>query len=323
MLIRIFIIIFFIFINLVKVSYAFWVWTPETNRWENPKYSVKETPAEQLEFAKTFYTSKEYERAMLEFKKLIKHYPRAKEAAEAQYSIGMCLEALGKPLEAFKAYQVVIEKYPFSDLSMEIIKRQYAIGNNFLEGQNKRGKFSSVVLGNDYDVIEVFRTVIKNAPYGEYAAPSQYKIALYLHEKHLYEEARDEFEKVMNDYPDSEWAKAAQYQIALADAKRSTSPQYDQEVTKAATQEFKEFVKVYPEAELSQEAQKHIEQLNDKEAENNFLIGQFYEKQKEYQSAKIYYNTVVEDFADTQWASKALVKLRELSLKDNKRVISP
>ena len=103
---------FSIFITMGKASYAFWVWTPETNRWENPKYSVKETPAEQLEFAKTFYTSKEYERAVLEFKKLIKHYPRAKEAAEAQYSIGMCLEALGKPLEAFKAYQVVIEKYP-------------------------------------------------------------------------------------------------------------------------------------------------------------------------------------------------------------------
>ena len=316
MLIRIFIIIFFIFVGFLKTSNAFWVWTPETNSWENPKYSVKETPAEQLAFAKGFYDAKEFDRAVAEFKKLLKHYPRTKEAAEAQYGIGMCLETVGKPFEAFKAYQVVIEKYPFSDLSTEVIKKQYEIGNNFLEGRNKRGKFSSVILGSDYDVIEVFRMVIKNAPYGEYAAPSQYKIALYLQEKYLYEEARDEFEKVMNDYPDSEWAKAAKYQIALADAKRSTSAQYDQEVTKVATEEFKEFVKVYPDAQLSQDAHEHIGMLNEKEAENNFLIAQFYEKQKQYKSAKIYYNAVVEDFANTKWASKALLKLREISLKD-------
>jgi len=33
---------------------AFWVWTPETNKWVNPKYSVKGTPQEQLEVGLVF-----------------------------------------------------------------------------------------------------------------------------------------------------------------------------------------------------------------------------------------------------------------------------
>ena len=57
-------------------GFAFWVWTPETNKWVNPKYSVKDTPSEQLQFALTFYQSKEYKEAIQELRKLIDHYPR-------------------------------------------------------------------------------------------------------------------------------------------------------------------------------------------------------------------------------------------------------
>ena len=66
-------------------------------------------------------------------------------------------------------------------------------------GEGRSGKFVSTLIGSEYDVIDVFRTVIKNAPYGKYAAPSQYQIGLYLSEKGLLQEARDEFEKVINE----------------------------------------------------------------------------------------------------------------------------
>ncbi len=295
------------------LSYAFWVWTPETNQWVNPKYAVKQTPQDQLNFAKEFYQAKDYKKAINEFQKLIKHYPRAREAAEAQFYIARSYEEQGELFAAFKNYQTVVEKYPFSERSSEIIKRQYEVGNQFLEGKERRNKFMSTVAGEDYNMIEIFRTVIKNAPYGEFAAPSQYKIGLYLQEKQLFQEARDEFEKTINDYPDSEWAKAAKYQIALSDAKRSAEAQYDQKVTNSAIEEFKDFVKDNPEVELSKEARNQIYQLRIKEAENNYLIAKFYEKQKQYDAAKVYYTTIVEKYKNTPWAAKALEKLRQLN----------
>ena len=308
-----FLIIMFSLLVFVPNVHAFWVWTPETNKWVNPKYAVKETPKEQLKYALDFKGSEDYKKAVKEFKKLIKHYPRAREAAEAQYFIGICYQQQELLIDAFKAYQVVVEKYPFSERSGEVVEKQYGIGNLILEGKVKRNKFVKTVVGGDYDVIEVFRSVIKNAPYGKYAAPSQYKIGLYLLEKKLYQEARDEFEKTLNDYPDTEWSKAAEYQIALSDAKRSSAAGYDQEVTKVAIAELEEFAKEHPDAEFSENARDQINELREKEAENNFTIAGFYEKQKKYEAAKTYYSTIVDEYNDTTWARKALEKIQKLS----------
>jgi len=295
---------------------AFWVWTPETNKWINPKYAVKDTPKEQLEVGLSFYEAKECKEATQEFRKLIKHYPRARQAPEAQYHIGLCLEQQGQILKAFREYQIVIDKYPFSELAVDIVQKQYDIGVQLLENANNRGKFVDAFAGADYNVIDVFKTVIKNAPYGDLAAPSQYKIGLYLQEKQLYQEARDEFEKVINDYPDSEWSKGAKYQIAFVDAKRSTDAQYDQKITQAAVDEFDDFVEMYPDAELSKQAKEQIYYLREKEAENSFVVAQFYEKQKNYKAAKIYYQVVVDDFENSSWASRSLQKIREMSKKE-------
>ena len=295
---------------------AFWVWTPETNKWINPKYAVKETPQEQLQVGLDLYEIKEYKKAIQEFQKLLKTYPRARQAPDAQFTIGKCYEDQGELYRAFKEYQVVVDKYPFSELSADIVGRQYNIGLRLLEGESRGNSFINAFSGNDYDTIDVFRAVIKNAPYGDLAAPAQYKIGLYLLEKRLYQEARDEFEKVINDYPDSEWTKASRYQIATTDAQRSTGAEYDQKVTQAAIKEFKEFVESYPDAELSLEAKQQILGLREKEAENSFKVAQFYEKQKNYKAAKIYYQAVVDDFGNSSWSAKALNKIREMSGKE-------
>jgi outer membrane assembly lipoprotein YfiO len=295
-------------------SFAFWIWTPETNKWVNPKYDVKDTPQEQLAVGDQYYQSKDYAKALLEYEKLIKHYPKAKEAPLAQLGIARCYEDLGKGYRAFQECQKVIEKYPFSDLAPQVVERQYKIGETMLQNPQKN-QFVTTLTGGDYDVVDVFRTVIKNAPYGKYAAVSQYKIGLYLSEKKMYQEARDEFDKVINDYPESEWVKPAKYQIAVVDAARSSDAPYDQKVTKAATEGFREFVKEYPDAELSSKAKQEIAALNDKEAENNFLVAKFYAKNSKYAAAKIYYNAVITDFPNSPWAPLALEQMRILEKK--------
>ena len=302
-----------LFFSLGTTAFAYWIWTPQTGRWINPKYSVKGSPAEQLEFAKRLFDVKEYKKAEQEFLKLIHYYRKSKEAAEAQYYIARCMEDANRPYQAFLAYQKVIDKYPFSERQGEIVERQYQIGAKLLE--SAKSTFWDVVSGKEYNVVEVFKKVVENAPYGKYAAVSQYKMGLFLKNSGMYPEARAEFEKVVNEYPQSEWVKAAKYQIALCDAKAAPKPAYDQSTTKDAVAEFQDFVKAYPDADLSSKAQKHIQYLREKEAENNFNIAQFYEKQKAYSSAKIYYNLVADDYKDTSWAISALEHLRILERK--------
>ena len=290
---------------------ADWIWTPETGKFINPKWEVKPTPEDQLEYAQSFKDQGNCKKAIAEFKKLIKAYPRAKEAPEAEFFIGQCLEDMTKPYEAYQAYQLVIDKYPFSERAAQIVGLEYNIANHLLENKG-RSQWAQVVVGSDDRVIDIFRTIIKDAPYGKYAAISQYKIGLYLKEKGMYQEARDEFEKTMNDYPNSEWAQASKFQIAMADTSRASDAQHEQKVGGIAMEEFNEFVKSHPDSQLAPQAKAQMIRLKTKEAENNFVIAKFYQKQKNFKAARIYYKEVATNYADTSWGPKALDQLKKI-----------
>ncbi|MCX5711383.1 MAG: tetratricopeptide repeat protein [Candidatus Omnitrophica bacterium] len=119
-------------------AYPYWIWTPKTGKWVNPKYLPKPTPKEQFAFAKDFYDVKKYKEALREFKKLITVFPKSFEASESQYYSGLIEEERGNPYEAFLAYQKVIDKYPFSERIQEINEREYKIAEEFMAGAKRK-----------------------------------------------------------------------------------------------------------------------------------------------------------------------------------------
>ena len=291
-------------------AYPYWIWTPKSGKWVNPKTMPKPTPKEQFEYAKSFYDGKKYEDAKREINKLLKAYPKSLEASEGQYYLGLIDEAQGNLYEAFKAYQRVIDKYPFSERIQEIIEHEYKIGEAFMGGEKR--KAMGVALPVENPAIEIFTKVIENSTYGSKASAAQYKLGLVLKGLTRYYEAEEAFNKVISSYPDSEWTEPAKFQIASCRAAVSRGPEYDQGAAKEAEDKFEAFVKEHPEAALSSEAEANIDKLKDKEAEGNYNIGIFYEKQKAYPAAKIYYEDVANKSPNSQWAKKALERLQAL-----------
>jgi len=285
-------------------AHAYWIWTPKTGKWVNPKTAVKPTPKEQFSLSKELYDAKNYEEAKREFIKLLKNYPKSAEAAESQYYLGLTQEAQHNQYEAFQAYQKVIDKYPFSERIQEIIEREYKIGERFMAGEKR--KSMGLDLPVDNPAIEIFAKVVENSTYGPLASQAQYKLGLVLKGLMRYYEAEEAFNKVVSNYPNSEWAEAAKFQLAACRAAVSRSSDYDQGATKDAKQKFEEFVREHPDAVLSRDAEKNIEQLSEKEAESNYNIGRFYEKQKAYDSAAVYYNDIINNYPGSPWAVKAL-----------------
>jgi len=163
--------------------------------------------------------------------------------------------------------------------------------------------------------IEIFTKVIENSTYGPLAPKAQYKLGLVLKGLMRYYEAEEAFNKVISNYPNSEWVEAAKFQIASCRASVSRGPDYDQGATKEAKQKFEDFLKEHPDAVLSRDAEKNINQLKEKEAQSNYNIGRFYEKQMAYEAAKIYYNDVVSNYPDSAWAAKALERLQVMEKK--------
>jgi outer membrane protein assembly factor BamD len=312
---RAILIIFALFFCLSATSnaYSYWIWTPKTGKWINPKSAAKPTPKEQFEYAKGFYDQKKYEDAKREFKKLLKTFAKSFEAAESQYYLGLIEQSQGNLYEAFQAYQKVIDKYPFSERIQDILEREYKIGEAFVAGEKR--KAMGVTLPVENPAIEIFNKVIENSTYGPLAPKAEYKLGLVLKSLMRYYEAEDAFNKVITSYPDSEWVEAAKFQIALCRQAISRGPDYDQGATQEAKDKFQEFVRDHPDATLSNAAERNIVQLNEKEAESSYNIGIFYEKQKQYDSAKIYYNDIVNNNPNSPWASKALERLQILEKK--------
>jgi outer membrane protein assembly factor BamD len=289
-------------------AYPYWIWTPKSKKWVNPKTLPKPTPKEQFDYAMTFYEIKSYPEARREFAKLLKAYPKAAEAAESQYYLGRIEEETGNIYEAFQAYQKVIDKYPFSERISEINEREFSIAERFMGGEKR--KALGVTLPVDNPAIEIYQRVIDNSTYGPLAPKAQYKLGLLLKSTMRYYEAEDAFNKVISNYPNSEWAEASKYQIAATRAAVSRGPDYDQGAAKEAKEKFEEFVREHPEANLSQEAEKNISELNEKEAESNYNIGRFYEKQKQYTAAEVYYNDIINNSPRSPWAPRAMERLQ-------------
>ena len=302
-----------IFCVLAYPAYAYWIWTPKTGRWMNPKYNVKPAPKEQLMFALELYAQAKYKETIDECRKLIKYYPKAYEASEAQFYIGLSFEGTGKPYEAYQAYQKVIDKYPFSTRLEEIIERQLKIGEAFMSGEKR--KALGLELPLEDPSIEIFRKVVENSAYGKNAAKAQYLLGMTLKSLGRFQEARDELEKVAATYPESEWVAQAKFQGADCAGRIAPKADYDQELTREAKKKFEEFVLSHPEAALSRQAQSQIDVLKEKEAQGNLKIAEFYEKQEKYDSARIYYQEIVNNCPYCLSATKAREKLKELEKK--------
>lgn len=296
---------------------AFWIWTPKTNKLVNPKSSPKDTPEEQFGWGMKFFESKDYKRAAEEFIRLVSDFKDSDLAPEAQYYVGRAYEKDGKYYFAFQAYQKAIDVYPFTKRTDEIIERQYKIGNVFYKKHS--GKLMGKEILTDLDrAAEIFGKIRENAPFGEYADKAQFMLGECLNKTEQYGEAAKAFQKLAEEYPESALADKAKYEAAQATYMASLKPDYDQELTDAAIEEFKRVAQESRESSISNEAREAISALEEKRAESLFKTAKFYESQKHYKSAAIYYREILDRYSRSSFAELAGASLKyiDIFLKD-------
>lgn len=293
---------------------AGWVWSPQTG-WIGPSGAVKDTPAEQMAHAMSFFQKPDYDKARIEFKKLIRRYKDSPEAPEAQYFLGRCHEEKGDYYEAFLEYRKTIQVYPSTVRFSEVLERMYQIGNYFLSGKKRRLLGTAALLPARDKAIEVFKAISEEGPFSDVGELGQYKLGI----AHLalgeYEQAVVAFEQLIDRYPDSPLVDDARFQLAQASLKGTFEPGYDQHATDQAMEQLHVFVEEYPGSDLSPEASERITGLRERRAEHEFQVGRFYEDRKQFASALVSYREVVSRYADTSWASKATARIDALESK--------
>ncbi len=300
--------------SLNSVSFAFWLWTPKENKFVNPKYAVKDSPQEQYDWAMKFYKEGDFKRAADEFVRLTSSYKDSDLAPEAQYYAARSFEEQGKYYFAFQNYQKTIDNYPYTKRMDEIIQKEYDIANIFKNKEEP--KLIDLELSLSLErAIEIYKKIVDNSPFGPYADKSLFEMASCYRRAKKYSEAIDTYEKIINDYPSSSFNNEAKYEVAYTMYEASKDPEYDQESTQGALEKFERISKNTAIPSVAEEADKMLESLKSKKAMSDLKIAEFYERQKKYKSAIVYYKDVKARYPNTTAAEIAELKIQKLKEK--------
>ena len=278
----------------------------------------RERAKEQLEAGRNAFEEGKYSVAVKATKRTVKQWPLSDYAPEAQYWLGRALEEKGQDERAFAAYQTLIEKYPKYGLYDEVLSRQFAIANRFLNGQWFKLWGVIPFFSNMEKTVELYRSVIKNGPYSPVAPEAQMSIGSAWENKKEYAEAVKAYALAADRYHDrKDVAPDAIYKAALAYNAQAETAEYDQGVADEAINTFSDFAILYPNDPRVEEAREYIVKLRTEQARGNFKIAKFYEKRKRWDGALIYYNEVILKDGESELATTA--RSRIARIRDMKR----
>ena len=235
-------------------------------------------------------------RAIKAYKRLVSRHPKDALAPGALYRAAELMEKINDLNGAADLYRRLVEKYPSNPHFDEAIEGQFRIGEAYLAG--KKLKLLGIPLAASMDrAVEVFAAIIRTAPYGKYTARAQFDIGLAREKQHLNDAALQAYQAVVDKFPNDPLAADAQYQIGyiwFMAAKQGTK---DLAATKNARVAFQDFLFRYPNSEKAAQARANLKLLENKQTTSAFNVAKFYDKQKRYRAAVIYYNEVIREAA--------------------------
>lgn len=268
--------------------------------------------AEQLAAADALADSGETEKAVSTYRYIARNYPSSKEAPTAQYKLAKQLHEKGDFEAAFKEYQNLLIKYPQAPNFEESVANEIAIANEFLKG--RKVKFLGLKLVPSMEKAEeMYAAILKVSPYSKHAAVTQFNLGLALEKQGKVQEAVAAYQKVLDKYPNSGACASASYQIAYVYQRLGmTGKSQDLSALKEAQNNYQDFLLQYPNSEKVPQAGENMKKMISRESRDTLRIAHFYDFNKDYKAASVYYNDVIRRFPQSEESGAAKTRLDEL-----------
>jgi outer membrane protein assembly factor BamD len=248
------------------------------------------------------------------YRKIYTKYSHDALTAGAVYRMAQLQEQTNNPLGAAQSYAVLVEKFPKSERFEEAIEAMFRIGEVYLNGKKQKVLGVPVKSGTSQAAL-IFTMIIRTAPYGKYTARAQFDLGRAKEKANENEAAIAAYQSVVEKFPNDPIAVDAQYQIGYIWSKASTSGTYDPAAATNAKTAFEDFLARYPNSEKSKQAKQNLNQMEHKQTSTAYDIAKFYDKQKQYRAAAIYYNEVIRQQPGSEEGEKAKKRISELRAK--------
>ena len=260
--------------------------------------------------------------AMKAYRIIVKKHPRDTLAAGSCYRLAQLQEQTNKYLLAAQSFAVLCEKYPKSEHFEEAVEGMFRIGESYLTGAKTKILGVTVKSGME-DAADIFTMIIRTAPYGKYTARAQFDLGRAREKQNRNEAAIAAYQSVVEKFPDDPIAVDAQYQIGYIWSRASANGTYDPAAANNAKIAFEDFLARYPNSEKAQQAKQNLRHMESKQTSTAYDIAKFYDKQKQYRAAAIYYNEVIRTQPGSTEGEKAKKRISELRAKVGDQRLQP
>lgn len=161
---------------------------------------------------------------------------------------------------------------------------------------------------NYSEAARAFEVVISIGRGTDLGQEAQFYLAESYFNTNRYLVAASEYSRYVQFHPNSQRRQQAEFKEAVCYYELSPRYKLDQNYTQRAIERFRLFNDRYPNSERVDEAAGYIEELRNKLARRDYNAADFYMRTNRYNSAAIYYGLVLDNYPESEWAERALVK---------------
>jgi len=261
-------------------------------------------------------------RAIRAYKSLVKRHPKDALAPTALYRAAQLQEQTRQYTPAADSYLQLVERYASSPHFDDAIEGQFRVGEIYLNG--KKLKVLGIPIASALDrAVTIFANVVRTAPYGRYTARAQFNIGMAREKQGANDAAIQAYQAVVDKFPNEPIAVDAQYQIGYIWFTAAQLGTNDAAAAGNAKTAFQDFLFHYPKSEKAAQARKDLDILEHKQTNNSFKVAKFYDKQKYYRAAVIYYNEVIRQQPGSEESNQAKKRIDQLRAKLGDAVLQP
>lgn len=154
---------------------------------------------------------------------------------------------------------------------------------------------------------DAFETVVSIGRGTDLGQEAQFLLAESYYNNGRYLLAASEYDRYASFYPRSERREIVDFKAAVCYYRLSPRYRLDQTYTQQALERFRLFNSRYPNSERVVESSEYITELRNKLARKQYEAAEFYKRTDRFNAAIVYYDLVLDNYPESDWAEEALV----------------
>lgn len=274
-------------------------------------YSVDEkTAAAQFAYAAKLETAGKNKAARKAYEALVRQWPTAPEAAQAQFALAQLFEKMEKYNHAFDEYQYLMTYFAGQCPYNEVLDRQFRIANLLLHGN--KSMFGWLLNGTD-TIRERFEKIVVNAPRSAIAPEVMLIIGSIRVSADEKQEAISVYDGILNRFPGSPQSVSAAYLAAQCRYDLAVKHRYNEPRCRESIAFFKAVLARVPNHPQKEQMTTWLNELTNQLIDQNYQQALFYDtRQRKPEAAKAAYRRFLTEFGDSKYAPQVRARLTEL-----------